>query len=116
MNEDAIVVVAPRDGVATRPRLFFGWRLVAAAFVASFTTAGVQAYVAGAFFVPMSDDLGWTRAQFLYGQTVGQFFMAFVGFFIGTYVDRWGARPLMLTGATILAISLALTSGITELW
>ncbi|HRC62452.1 MAG TPA: hypothetical protein PLX85_04435, partial [Dehalococcoidia bacterium] len=53
-----------------RPRFFYGWRLVGAAFVASFTTAGVQAYVAGAFFVPMSDDLGWTRAQFLYGQTV----------------------------------------------
>lgn len=42
--------------------------------------------------------------------------MAFVGFFIGTYVDRWGARPLMLIGATLLACSLLLTSGITELW
>lgn len=106
----------PPAASAPRPRLFFGWRIVGAAFVASFTTAGVQAYVAGAFFVPMSDDLGWTRAQFLYGQTLGQFFMAFVGFFIGTYVDRWGARPLMLIGATLLACSLLLTSGITELW
>jgi MFS family permease len=106
----------PVASSAVSTRVFYGWRIVAAAFVASFTTAGVQAYVAGAFFVPMSDDLGWTRAQFLYGQTFGQFFMAFVGFFIGTYVDRWGARPIMFAGATILAISLALTSGITELW
>jgi MFS family permease len=87
-----------------------------AAFVALFATAGVQGYVAGAFYVPMTDDLGWTRAQFLYGQTLGQFFMAFVGFFIGVYVDRWGARPLMLIGASILAASLFLTSGISELW
>ncbi|MGE0228910.1 MAG: MFS transporter, partial [Dehalococcoidia bacterium] len=98
------------------PRFFYGWRIVAAAFVASFTTAGVQAYVAGSFLVPMSDDLGWTRAQFLYGQTLGQFFMAFAGFFIGAYVDRWGARPLMLTGAAILATTLVLVSNVTELW
>ena len=101
---------------AERRRLFYGWRIVGAAFVASFTTAGVQAYVAGSFLVPMSDDLGWTRAQFLYGQTLGQFVMAFAGFFIGAYVDRWGARPLMLAGATILAIALVLISNVTELW
>lgn len=101
---------------ATRPRFYYGWRLVAAAFVASFTTAGVQAYVAGAFFVPMSDDLGWTRAQYLYGQTVGQFVMAFAGFFVGTWVDRWGAKPLMLIGATILASALVATSQVHELW
>lgn len=111
-----IVAEPATAAVVPRRRLFYGWRLVAAAFVASFTTAGVQAYVAGAFFDPMSDDLGWSRAQFLYGQTIGQFVMGFVGFFIGTYVDRWGARPLMLVGATILALSLTLTSGITELW
>ena len=102
--------------LASKRRLFYGWRLVAAAFVASFTTAGVQAYVSGAFFIPMSDDLGWTRAQFLYGQTLGQFVMGFFGFFIGAYVDRWGARPLMLIGATVLAVSLVFISGITELW
>lgn len=101
---------------ALEHRLFYGWRLVAAAFVASFTTAGVQAYVSGAFFIPMSDDLGWTRAEFLYGQTLGQFVMGFFGFFIGASVDRWGARPLMLIGATILAVSLVWISGITELW
>ncbi|MGE0229807.1 MAG: MFS transporter, partial [Dehalococcoidia bacterium] len=119
-------IEAPEQGVhlpldasaaaAAGPRFFYGWRIVGAAFVASFTTAGVQAYVAGAFLVPMSDDLGWTRAQFLYGQTLGQFFMAFAGFFIGAYVDRWGARPLMLAGAVILAATLVLVSMVTELW
>lgn len=102
--------------IAGQPRFFYGWWIVVAAFIASFTTAGVQAYVAGSFLVPMSDDLGWTRAQFLYGQTLGQFFMAFAGFFIGAYVDRWGAKPLMLTGAVILATTLVLVSNVTELW
>ncbi len=117
-DQTAAAVASPPlvDARAGRGQLFYGWRIVAAAFVASFTTAGVQAYVAGSFLVPMSDDLGWTRAQFLYGQTLGQFVLAFAGFFIGAYVDRWGAKPLMLAGATILAVALILISNITELW
>ena len=99
-----------------RPRVFRGWYLVGSAFVAMFVSAGAQAYVVGAFFTPMTDELGWTRAEFLYGQTVGQFFTAFVGFFIGAYIDRWGARVLMLTGVTILGVGLFLMSEVQELW
>jgi MFS family permease len=90
--------------------------MVGAAFLAAFTTAGAQGYVAGAFLVPMSDELGWTRAEFLYGQTTGQFFMAFAGFFVGAYVDRFGARPLMFIGATLLAGSLFAVAEVNELW
>ena len=96
---------SPRAAVATQqPRIFYGWWMVGAGFLAAFTTAGAQGYIAGSFLVPMSDELGWTRAEFLYGQTVGQFFMAFAGFFVGAYVDRYGARPLMFIGATLLAV------------
>ncbi|MXZ63631.1 MAG: MFS transporter, partial [Chloroflexi bacterium] len=77
----------PAVAAATKqPRIFYGWWMVGAGFLAAFTTAGAQGYIAGAFMVPMSDELGWTRAQFLYGQTVWQFFMAFAGFFVGAYV------------------------------
>ena len=110
---------APRPVVAAaarQPRIFYGWWMVGAGFLAAFTTAGAQGYIAGAFMVPMSDELGWTRAQFLYGQTVGQFFMAFAGFFVGAYVDRYGARPLMFIGAALLAGALFAISEIHELW
>ena len=110
----------PPDGGARPsrrpPRLFYGWWMVGAGFAAAFTTAGAQGYIAGAFLVPMSDDLGWTRAEFLYGQTTGQFFMAFAGFFVGVYVDRFGARPLMLIGATLLAGALFAVAEVRELW
>lgn len=103
--------------VATRqPRVFYGWWMVGGGFLAAFTTAAAQGYIAGAFLVPMSDELGWTRAEFLYGQTVGQFFMAFAGFFVGAYVDRYGARPLMFVGATFLAGALFALSEVQELW
>lgn len=108
---------AGTTAVATRqPRVFYGWWMVGAGFLAAFTTAGAQGYIAGSFLVPMSDELGWTRAEFLYGQTTGQFFTAFAGFFVGAYVDRFGSRPLMLIGATLLAGALFAISEVNELW
>jgi MFS family permease len=42
--------------------------------------------------------------------------MAFVGFFIGAYVDRLGPRRPMLAGTAMLSTALLATSAITELW
>ena len=113
---DATQPAALDGAAAERRRPYYGWWMVGAAFLAAFATAGAQGYVAGAFLVPMSDELGWTRAEFLYGQTTGQFFMAFTGFFVGAYVDRWGARPLMFVGATLLAGALFAIAEVHELW
>ncbi len=118
-NGDMMAPAAPGPAAVAstrRPRIFYGWWMVGGAFLAAFTTAAAQGYIAGAFLVPMSDELGWTRAEFLYGQTVGQFFMAFAGFFVGAYVDRYGARPLMFIGATFLAGALFALSEVQELW
>ena len=51
--------------VADRPaadsRLYYGYWLIAASFVAQFVAVGVTNYVAGPFLTPMTEDLGWTR-------------------------------------------------------
>ncbi|MEX2230405.1 MAG: MFS transporter [Dehalococcoidia bacterium] len=106
----------PAPVARERPRVYYGYYIVGAALLAQFIAVGTQGSVSGAFFKPMSDDLGWTRAEFTYAQTVGRFMMAFAGFFIGVYVDRYGGRRLMLIGGTILAASLFAVSGVTALW
>jgi OFA family oxalate/formate antiporter-like MFS transporter len=87
---------------------YVGYRVVAGAFVAQFFAAGVQNYVAGAFMLPMCAELGWTRAEFTWPRTVGQFVFALTGLLIGSHVDRIGARRFVLTGAFVLALALAL--------
>ena len=99
-----------------RPLFFYGYWILVAAFVAQFVAVGTQSHVAGVFFKPMTEELGWTRTEFTYAQTVGRFVMAFVGFFIGVYVDRFGGRVIMLVGGAILAIALFAASTVTELW
>lgn len=68
---------------------------------------GMFSYVLGPFMVPMIDELGWTRSEFTLSRSLGQFVMGFAGFFIGAYVDRLGARPLMVLGTVVLSLVLA---------
>ena len=41
--------------------------------------------------------------------------MALVGFIIGGWIDKWGGRPLMVAGVTIVGVSMFLTSAIREI-
>ena len=99
-----------------RPDIYYGYYLVAAAFMAQFVSIGVISYVMGPFMLPMIDELGWTRAEFTLSRSISQIVMGIGGFFIGVYVDRIGARPLMFIGTAVLAISLAAHSLVNELW
>ncbi len=98
------------------PVVFYGYWLIAAAFVAQFVSVGVQNYVIGPFMIPMSEELGWTRAEYTISRTLGQVIMAVTGFVIGTAVDRHGAKPFMMVGVIVLSTALYLTSKIDQLW
>ncbi len=98
-----------------RAPLFYGYWLIGAAFVAQFVAVGMQNYVTGAFMLPMCEELGWTRAEFTLPRTLGQFVLAFTGFVIGAHVDSRGARPFMIGGTFVLALSLYGLGGVESL-
>lgn len=85
---------------------YYGYKLVAAAFLAQFVAIGIYSYVLGPFMLPMIDELGWTRAEFTLTRSISQIVMAVAGVFVGARVDRIGGRPIMLIGTTILTIVL----------
>ena len=92
-----------------------GWRAVAVAFTAMFTTFGV-AYSFGAFLLPVSDELDAGR-----GATAVVFSLTTLAFFglgglSGPAVDRFGPRRVVLVGAVALGLGLLLTSRATSLW
>lgn len=119
MAQDSAVagtVESPEDDAEQSSKLFYGYWLIGAAFVAQLISVGSQNYVIGAFLKPMTDDLSWTRSEFTISRTLGQFVMAFTGFFIGAYVDRHGGRRLMLIGIAILSSSLFMLSYTQSLW
>ncbi len=95
---------------------YFGYWLVAVAFTAQFISVGSQNYMIGSFTRPMTEELGWSRSEFVLARSIGQFIMAFTGFFIGGYVDRHGGARLMRTGAFVLAGATFLCGYVQELW
>lgn len=98
------------------PPLFYGYRMIAAAFVAQFVALGIFSYVLGPFMLPMIEEFGWSRGEYTLSRSIGQVVMGVAGFFIGAHVDRLGARPLMLIGTTLLMAALAAQSVVQNLW
>ena len=115
MTAPAAAPAASADSTK-RSRLYFGWYIVAGAFLGQMLQAGLSVYAGGVFLVPMTEDLGWTRTEFTLAQTVGQLVTGTIGFFIGAHVDRRGARGVMLIGGTLIAATLFAIGYIEEWW
>ena len=96
--------------------LYYGYYLVAVAFVAQFVSAGSQNCVTGPFLKPMTTELDWSRSEYQLARTIGQFSMALIGLYVGGLVDRRGGKLLMQGGAVVLGASLFATSFVQTQW
>lgn len=96
--------------------VFYGWVVVAAAFMAQFIAVGVQTSVAAVFAPEMVDEFGWTRTQFFAADTIGQLILMVVGLLLGPRIDRFGARPIMLCAAAVCIPALVVMSQVDEYW
>ena len=98
-------------------RIFYGWWVVAAAFLNLFFVVGIIFYGFPVFYASFVESLGFTRAQVTQG-----FFLGFLiiglpsGLLAGAIIDRIGARWVIVTGAGLVGISLLLMGRITKLW
>lgn len=97
--------------------LFYGWWIVAAAFLNLFFAVGIIFYGFPVFYPALADSLGFTRAQLTQGFLLG-FLIAGLpfGLVAGTIIDRVGAKWVILTGVALIGISLMLMGFMTRLW
>lgn len=97
-------------------QVFYGWYIVALAFLAAAMSSGISAYSLGIFVTPMEEELGWTRTQLSLGQTASTAGMGVLGLFIGGFLDRHGGRGLMVVGAAVAGLGYVLLGQVQELW
>ncbi|HEY7521100.1 MAG TPA: MFS transporter [Methylomirabilota bacterium] len=95
--------------------IFYGWRIVAGAFLVLFTAYGAQ-YSFGVFFAALIDEFGWSRAGLagvfsLYAAAYSVF-----AFPAGRLTDRWGPRAVITAGGLFLGVALAAMAAVTQLW
>jgi MFS family permease len=101
---------------APSPAAFYGWRIVSASFVILFITVGIGLYSPPVFLVPLQEHFGWSRAAIAAGGSIAAVVSGIASPLIGAWLDRYGARRVMLFGAVVMGCGLGLLSLIQSLW
>jgi MFS family permease len=105
------------NGAATQQRIFYGWWIVAAAFLNLFFAVGIIFYGFPVFYPAFVESLGFTRAQVTQGFLFGFLFAGLpFGLLAGAVIDRIGVRWVILCGVGLTGVSLLLMGSITKLW
>lgn len=98
-----------------RVRFFYGWVVIAVAFV----TMGIGVNARTAFsllYAPILDEFGWERGLTAGAFSVGFFVSAVASPFMGTLMDRWGPRGVILLGVLFVGGGMALAPLVQEAW
>ena len=85
---------------AAKQKFFYGWYIVAVGFLANVASAFSLASTMSVFLKPLTADLGVSRGVFSLLRSGEGLIAAFLAPVIGTLMDRYGGRWLMVFGAT----------------
>lgn len=101
--------------VRPRPRFFYGYIVVIAAFFVLLVAAGTM-YSFGVFFKPMSADFGWTRAVTSGAYSLALFLFGLMSMLTGRLNDRFGPRRVVTVCGLITGLGYFLVSRIENQW
>jgi MFS family permease len=100
-----------------RSSIYYGWWIVFAAFLNLFFAVGIIFYGFPVLYPSLVESLGFTRAEVTQGFLLG-FLIAGLpfGFVAGVWIDRAGARLVILAGVGLVGLSLFLMGWMTRFW
>ena len=99
-----------------KPRYFYGWKIVGAAFLSRFSFASGNASVLGLFFTPLNSEFGWSRTAISVVLSLARLFEGLTSPLLGPIIDRYGPRVPMVIGGILLSLGFVSLSLIGNLW
>ena len=93
---------------AGRPRLFYGWYIVGAAFLANISCTFFLSSTLSVLLKPVTADLGVSRGVFSLLRSGEHLLYAAMAPWVGSKLDRYGPRGMMVVGAILSAIGFLL--------
>jgi len=96
----------------TFSRLYYGWRMIALAAGIRVLGGGFHLYGFTVFFLPLSQDLGLSRAATSLAFSLARAEGAIESPIAGYLIDRFGPRPIMLTAVALSGVGYMLLSGV----
>ncbi len=101
--------IVSSSSAASSPRVFYGWLVVAAAFVVTFVGFG-SAYTFSAFVGPLQQDFAASRGSVSLVFSLAGFLYFGLGMVSGPLADRFGSRLLAVIGMVLTGLGLAIAS------
>lgn len=95
--------------------LSYGWIIVAISVVVVFLVSGARSAFT-VFIAPMEDDLGWDRAAVSGIAALNLVVYGVTQPLAGTMTDRFGAKPVMIGGALLVAAGFGGLFWVPSLW
>ena len=103
------------DSRQKRPKIFYGWYLVAASVGIILYTGGIAHFGFTAVFESIANEFGWSYAQISLAASLRGFEMGLLSPLVGLLVDRWGPRRLIFFGSFIICLGFLLLSRVNSL-
>lgn len=106
-----------RSGFTTVPRwwparVYYGWALVGTLGLTATVSYGILSYAFSAFITPMGAELGWSKTQITGAFSLAHVVAGLAAIPVGRWVDRHGARTLMVAGSVLAVALLVAWSGV----
>jgi OFA family oxalate/formate antiporter-like MFS transporter len=96
--------------------VFHGWWMVAVGAILVMFGYGTWTYSYGAFFIPISEEFGWSRATTSLAYSFSRVEGGIEGLVTGPLTDRFGPRFMVRVGWTMMALGFLLMHYINSFW
>ena len=98
------------------PKLFYGWWIVIASSALTTYNGGILFYGFTAFFNPILNEFGWTRAATSLAFSLQRLEGGIAAPIVGYFIDRLGPRRMSLIAVTVFGLGFLLLSKVNSLY
>ena len=99
-----------------KSRVFYGYWIVAVAFISLFVYSGVGYYAFALFYKPLEAEFGWGRGDIGWSFTIVFLMQGLASPFIGRLVDRHGAKIFLVLGSLITGLGFLCLYFVQDIW
>lgn len=92
--------------LARRLPFYYGWVIVISVSIVGFAGVAFLFGVVGVLFIPMSEELGWSRSVIPAGQLAAAFLVLGISPVVGKLIDTHGPRAVITVGSLVMMVCL----------